>query len=76
MNKDFNIACYNFQEEIITKFNEQGIPFLLKYYLFKQIWDSIELKKRQLDFQIQSEKIKDETQTLEIPIIEKKEQIK
>lgn len=49
MNKDFNILCYEFQEKIINVFNEdQNIPFLLKYYLFKEIWKTLKEEKNNI----------------------------
>ena len=48
--------CLSFQDNIIKIFNEQKLPFLMKYYLFKQIWQQIELTKREKDYQIQSQK--------------------
>ena len=47
---NFNQICYNFQKDIINIFNQQtNIPFLLKYYLLKDIWDGIEKYKIELD---------------------------
>lgn len=47
--KDFNILCYEFQEKIIDVFNEdQNIPFLLKYYLFKEIWKTLKEEKNNI----------------------------
>lgn len=41
--EQFNQLCYDFQTKILDTFNnEQQIPFLLKYYLFKEIWENIE----------------------------------
>ena len=41
--EQFNQLCYDFQLKILDTFNsEQQIPFLLKYYLFKEIWENIE----------------------------------
>ena len=49
-NKSFEEICYDFQKNIINVFNEEkNLPFLLKYYLFKDIWDDIERNKMQLD---------------------------
>lgn len=45
---ELNLLCYKFQKEIIDSFNETEIPFLLKYYLFKQIWETIDEKKTQI----------------------------
>lgn len=41
--EQFNQLCYDFQNKILDVFNEeQNIPFLLKYYLFKEIWENVE----------------------------------
>lgn len=49
--------CLSFQDNIIKIFNEQKLlPFLMKYYLFKQIWQQIESIKREKDYQVQSQK--------------------
>jgi len=35
--------CLNFQGDIVEIFNKyNNIPFILKYYLFKEIWQKIE----------------------------------
>lgn len=74
-NNDFNIECLIFQQKIVKIFNEQKIPFLMKFYLFKQIWKEIKKQKRQYDIQIYSKKFQKE-QTLStstsIPIEELK----
>ena len=45
-NNDFNKICFDFQNKIVNIFNnEQNIPFLLKYYLFKDIWNEINKEK-------------------------------
>ena len=41
-----NTICYNFQKKIIDDFNAcEDIPFILKFYLFKDIWEMIEQTK-------------------------------
>lgn len=46
----FNKICYNFQKQFIDIFNEEeNIPFLLKYYLFKQVWEKVEQNKFLID---------------------------
>lgn len=57
---DFNEKCFKFQQDFINFFNEQDLPFLLKYYLLNQIWEDILLNKKRLS------SIK--TSTKEIPI--------
>lgn len=45
---------FNFQRKIIDIFNEEtSLPFLLKYYLLKEIWETVEHQKVLLDKQIQ-----------------------
>ena len=54
----FNKKCYIFQKKIIDIFNEEeNIPFLLKYYLFKDIWEKVQQNK----FLIDGENRADET---------------
>ena len=57
---DFNEKCFKFQQDFINFFNEQDLPFLLKYYLLNQVWEDILLSKKRLS------SIK--TSTKEIPI--------
>lgn len=50
-----DLMCYKFQQKIIDVFNNQeNIPFILKYYLFKDIWETIEQTKVSNDIQIKS----------------------
>lgn len=50
-------TCYDFKENIINIFNnEQSIPFLLKYYLVKQIWEQIENHKQEIEAEYNQEK--------------------
>lgn len=44
-NNDLNKICFDFQNNIIEYFNEANLPFLLKYYLFRDIWDGVNNKK-------------------------------
>lgn len=47
---NINLICKDFQGEIVNIFNNQTrIPFILKYYLIKQIWERIEQKKIEND---------------------------
>ena len=49
----FEQICYKFKENITSIFNEeQRIPFLLKYYLIKDIWDKIQQHKKEVDTEI------------------------
>lgn len=53
MEKGFEDICFEFQQKFLNVFNEEkNIPFLLKYYLVKEIWDSIEKNKFQIDMQV------------------------
>ena len=50
---NINLICKDFQSAIVDIFNNQTqIPFILKYYLIKQIWEKIEQKKRENDYAI------------------------
>lgn len=72
MQKDFNIICYDFQKKIIDDFNnEKSIPFLMKYYLFKDIWESVQDKKARLEIAIKSQEPQEQTV---IPLDEVKEE--
>jgi hypothetical protein len=52
---DFNKECYIFQKKLIDIFNEEeNIPFLLKYYLFKDIWESVKENKFLIDRNVRS----------------------
>lgn len=52
-NLNLNDVCYLFQKNIISIFNDQQrIPFLLKYYLIKDIWDNIEQSKLNIDMKV------------------------
>lgn len=49
-NKTLEEICFEFQQKFLNIFNEeQKIPFLLKYYLTKEIWESIEKRKIEID---------------------------
>lgn len=48
--KSFNDICFEFQQTLIDVFNkEENIPFLLKYYLIKEVWDSVQKNKMTID---------------------------
>ena len=54
--KGFEDICFEFQQALIDVFhNEENIPFLLKYYLLKDIWDGIEKHRIELDMQAQQQ---------------------
>lgn len=65
-NLTLNDICYLFQKNIISIFNnQQRIPFLLKYYLIKDIWDNIEQNKLNIDIEIR-QKLETKTETITI----------
>lgn len=71
MSQDFNKYCYNFQKKIIDIFNEEAdIPFLLKYYLFKDIWKSVEQKKFLIDRDVRFNQV--EQKDVFIPVVSSK----
>ena len=44
---------YKFQNKILEVFNgEKKIPFLLKYFLLKEIWESVESTKVQVETRV------------------------
>ena len=51
--QQYNKTCFDFQEKIINIFNQQNLPFLIKYFLFKQIWKAVKNSKKQIDLQMQ-----------------------
>lgn len=50
---------YDFQKSIMDTFNNNELPFLLKYYLLKDIWASIENYKMRLDQEVQTKNKED-----------------
>ena len=49
----FEDKCFEFQQKIIDIINgEEQLTFLIKYYLIKQIWDSISEKKMTIDIEV------------------------
>lgn len=53
--KTFEEACYDFQKKMIEAFNdENNIPFLLRYYLLKEIWEDIEKYKITMNQEMQA----------------------
>lgn len=66
---NFNVICFDFQNKIIDIFNKQEIPFLMKYYLFKDVWDKIQQQKVKNDYQVYSLKSqKQETLTTAVDL--------
>lgn len=50
MNK-FDEYCFKFKNLIVQIFNEENnIPFLMKYYLFKDVWEEIQKVKNKNDY--------------------------
>lgn len=46
---NINEKSLNFQRKLITLINEQQeIPFLLKYFLIKEVWEQAERTRQQL----------------------------
>ena len=62
-NKTFEETCYGFQKKVIETFNnEKNIPFLLKYYLLKEIWEDIQAYKLKMNQELQSKAANEENQ--------------
>lgn len=62
-NKTFEEACYVFQKNIIETFNnEKNIPFLLKYYLLKEIWEDVQTYKLKMTQDLQAKAANEENQ--------------
>lgn len=75
-NNDYNLLCDSFQEKIITVFNECELPFLVKFFLFKEIWKTVKKQKYKNDLQVNLLKSK-KKQTLSSYIpLQKIEEIK
>ena len=53
---DYNLICYNFQQKIIQEFNKSQLPFLVKFFLFQQVWETVKKQKVQNDYTVQSMK--------------------
>lgn len=67
----FNKKCYNFQKKIISIFNEEeNIPFLLKYYLFKDIWEKVQQNKFLIDGENRADETEQKVVSAQIPISE------
>lgn len=48
--KTFEEKCYDFQQNLINVFNnEQDFPFLIKYFLIKEIWEDIQNQKNKMN---------------------------
>ena len=69
----FEDIGYEFQKKIVEDINsENRIPFLLKYYLIKEIWENIQENKLQLDMEVRKKHpLKPEVLTLNLKDQEK-----
>lgn len=53
---DFNKKCYQFQQNIINMINNQTeLPFLMKFYLIKQIWEDLSQMQKQVFLEANTE---------------------
>lgn len=60
-NKTFEETCYDFQKKMVEIFNnEQNIPFLLKYYLLKEIWEDVQSYKLKMTQDLQTKAANEE----------------
>lgn len=55
-----NLLCFKFQNDIVNIFNNSQIPFLLKYYLLKQIWENAEQQKLKIDMNVRNQSLIEE----------------
>ena len=61
--KTFEESCYDFQQEIInTVNNERNLPFLVKYFIIKEIWEDVKNQKRKIDDDIYNKKRQEQQQ--------------
>lgn len=72
---DYNLICYNFQQKIIQEFNKSQLPFLVKFFLFQQVWETVKKQKIQNDYTVQSMKSR-EVHEIPLDSFLKKEQNK
>lgn len=72
---DYNLICYNFQQKIIQEFNKSQLPFLVKFFLFQQVWETVKKQKVQNDYTVQSMKSR-EVHEIPLDSFLKKEQDK
>lgn len=72
---DYNLICYNFQQKIIQEFNKSQLPFLVKFFLFQQVWETVKKQKIQNDYTVQSMKSR-EVHEIPLDSFLKKEQDK
>lgn len=56
--KTFEESCYDFQQEIINIVNnEKNLPFLVKYFLIKEIWEDVKTQKNKIDEDIYNKRL-------------------
>lgn len=61
--KTFEESCYDFQQEIInTVNNERNLPFLVKYFIIKEIWEDVQTQKRKIDDDMYNKKRQEQQQ--------------
>ena len=61
--KTFEESCYDFQQEIInTVNNERNLPFLIKYFIIKEIWEDVQTQKRKIDDDMYNKKRQEQQQ--------------
>ncbi len=65
---ELNLLCFKFQQDMVNIFNNSQIPFLLKYYLLKQIWENAESQKFKIDMEIRSNELNKETTSEQIKL--------
>ena len=71
MNDDLNLICKNFQNNLVNVFNnENNLPFILKYYLMQQVWQTVKQKKQENDYLLMSTKTEQRELTAEVPVPE------
>lgn len=71
MNDDLNLICKNFQDNLVNVFNnENNLPFILKYYLMQQVWQTVKQKKQENDYLLMSTKTEQRELVTEVPVPE------
>ena len=70
-NDEYNLICFDFQQKIMEDFNIAQLPFIIKYFLFQQIWNVIQKQKIDNDLKVESLKSQ---KIRKIPLDEKKEE--
>lgn len=71
MNDNLNLICKNFQDNLVNVFNnENNLPFILKYYLMQQVWQTVKQKKQENDYLLMSTKTEQRELATEVPVPE------